>query len=129
MDKSNLRFCLQMQEGQEDRMHLRRLQELSKFFSPPPLLSAGFPGGSEDKASACSVGDLGSIPWLGRSPGEVNGDLLQLFLPGESHGQRCLVGYSPQGHKESDMTEQIHFTYICTEFFDAYGNSRFHIKL
>ncbi|XP_005681551.2 PREDICTED: arf-GAP with Rho-GAP domain, ANK repeat and PH domain-containing protein 2 isoform X2 [Capra hircus] len=29
MDKSNLRFCLQMQEGQEDRMHLRRLQELT----------------------------------------------------------------------------------------------------
>ena len=77
MDKSNLRFCLQMQEGQEDRMHLRRLQELSKFFSPPPLLSVGFPGGSEDKASACSVGDLGSIPGLGRSPGEGNGDLLQ----------------------------------------------------
>lgn len=32
MDKSSLRFCLQMQEGQEDRMHLRRLQELSKWF-------------------------------------------------------------------------------------------------
>ena len=28
-----------------------------------------------------------------------------VFLPGESHGQRNLVGYSPQGHKESDMTE------------------------
>ena len=29
----------------------------------------------------------------------------QVFLPGESHGQRSLVGYSPQGGKESDMTE------------------------
>ena len=28
-----------------------------------------------------------------------------IFLPGESHGQRRLVGYSPQGHKESDTTE------------------------
>ena len=28
-----------------------------------------------------------------------------VFLPGESHGQRILVDYSPQGHKESDMTE------------------------
>ena len=28
-----------------------------------------------------------------------------VFLPGESHGQRSLVGYSPKGHKESDMTE------------------------
>ena len=29
-----------------------------------------------------------------------------VFLPGESHGQRSLVGYSPQGHKELDTTEQ-----------------------
>ena len=29
------------------------------------------------------------------------------FLPGKSHGQRSLAGYSPQGHKESDTTEQL----------------------
>ena len=39
--------------------------------------SVGFPGGSEVKASACSAGDLGSIPGLGRSPGEGNGNPLQ----------------------------------------------------
>ena len=32
-----------------------------------------------------------------------------VFLPGKSHGQRSLVGYSPWGHKESDMTEKLHF--------------------
>ena len=37
----------------------------------------GFPGGSEVKVSACSAGDLGSIPELGRSPGEGNGSPLQ----------------------------------------------------
>ena len=37
----------------------------------------GFPGGSEGKASACSAGDLGLIPGLGRSPGEGNGNPLQ----------------------------------------------------
>ena len=37
----------------------------------------GFPGGSEVKASACNVGDLGSIPGLGRFPGEGNGNPLQ----------------------------------------------------
>ena len=37
----------------------------------------GFPGGSEIKASACNVGDWGSIPGLGRSPGEGNGNPLQ----------------------------------------------------
>ena len=41
-----------------------------------PLVS-GFPGGAEVKASACSVGDLGSIPGSGRSPGEGNGNPLQ----------------------------------------------------
>ena len=38
----------------------------------------GFPGGSDVKESACSVGDLGLIPGLGRSPGEGNGNQLQL---------------------------------------------------
>ena len=36
-----------------------------------------FPGGSEVKVSACNAGDLGSIPGLGRSPGEGNGNSLQ----------------------------------------------------
>ena len=46
----------------------------SQALSPLDLLC---PGGSEVKASACSVGDLGSIPGSGRSPGEGNGTLLQ----------------------------------------------------
>ena len=33
-----------------------------------------------------------------------------VLLPGESHGGRSLVGYSPWGHKESDTTVQLHFT-------------------
>ena len=37
----------------------------------------GFPGSSDCKASACNAGDLGSNPGSGRSPGEVNGNLLQ----------------------------------------------------
>ena len=37
----------------------------------------GFPGGSDNKESTCNVGDLGSIPGLGRSPGEGNGYPLQ----------------------------------------------------
>ena len=38
---------------------------------------SGFPGGSEVKVSSCNVGDLGSIPGSGRSPGEENGNPLQ----------------------------------------------------
>ena len=37
----------------------------------------GFPGGSDDKESTCSAGDLNSFPGLGRSPGERNGYPLQ----------------------------------------------------
>ena len=33
-----------------------------------------------------------------------------VFLPGKSHGQRSLVGYTPPGRKESDTTEQLYFT-------------------
>ena len=61
----------------------------------------GFPGGSDGKESANNDGDLVSIPESGRSPGEGTGNPTPVFLPGESHGQRSLAGYSPWGHKES----------------------------
>ena len=41
------------------------------------MVKMGFPGGSVSKESACSAGGLGSIPGLGRSPGEGNGNPLQ----------------------------------------------------
>ena len=66
----------------------------------------GFPGGSEGKESACNAGDPGSIPRFGKSPGEGKGNPLQCSS-GESHGQKSLVGYSPQGRKESDTTERL----------------------
>ena len=52
----------------------------------------GFPHSSVGKESACNAGDPGSIPGLERWPGEGNGKLTPVFLPGESHGQRILVG-------------------------------------
>ena len=54
-----------------------------------------FPGSSDSKVSAYNVGEPGSIPGLGRSPGEGNGKPIPVFLPGKSHGQRSLPGYSP----------------------------------
>ena len=70
----------------------------------------GFPGGLEVKASAWNAGDPGLIPGSGRSPGEGKWQPTPVFLPGESHGGRSLVGYSPWGLKELDTTERIHFT-------------------
>ena len=54
-------------------------------------------------ANAGDIRDAGSIPGLGRSPGGEHGLPTPVFLPGESHGQRSLMGYSPWGLKESDM--------------------------
>ena len=56
-------------------------------------------------ANARDVRDAGSIPGLGRSPRGGKCQPTVVFLPGESHGQRIMVGYSLQGSKESDMTE------------------------
>ena len=64
-----------------------------------------FPCGSAGKESACNVGDLGSIPGLGRSHGRGHGNPLQSFCLENPHGQRSLAGYNAWGHKESDTTE------------------------
>ena len=57
-------------------------------------LPKSFPGGSDSKESPCSAGDLGSFSWMGRSPGEGKGYLLQYSGLENPHGQRSLVGYS-----------------------------------
>ena len=66
------------------------------------------------KESACNAGDLGSIPGSGRSPGEGNGNPLQYSCLENPHGQRSLVGYSPWGCKELDMTTFTFFTFLST---------------
>ena len=50
---------------------------------------------------------VGNIPWVEKIPWHRKWQPTPIFLPGESHGQRSLVGYSPWGHKELDMTEQL----------------------
>ena len=72
------------------------------------LESHSFPSGSDGKESACNAGDLGSIPELGRSL-EKGMATTPVFLSGEFHGQRSLVGYRPWGHKESDTTKGLYF--------------------
>ena len=65
----------------------------------------GFPGGSFGKESACSAGDPGSIPRSWKIPWRRGWEPAPVFLPGKSHRQRSLVGYSPWGCTESDTTE------------------------
>ena len=55
------------------------------------------------------AGDTSSIPVLGRSSWRRKWQSTPVFLPGKSHGQRGLEGYSPKGCKESETTEQLLF--------------------
>ena len=51
------------------------------------------------------------------------------FFPGESHGRRSLVGYSPPGRKESDTTEQLHFiSILCISYFVQGSKSYVHAQ-
>ena len=52
-------------------------------------------GGSEDKEAACNARNLGSIPGLGRYPGEEDGNTLQYCCLENPHGKKSLVGCSP----------------------------------
>ena len=73
---------------------------------PNPVF-LGFSSGSDGKESICNAGDLDSIPGLGRYPRGGHGNLLQYSCLENPHGQRSLVGSSPWGRKESDMTERL----------------------
>ena len=55
-------------------------------------------------ANAGDLRDKGPIPELGKMPGKRKWQPTPVFLPGKSHGQRSLVGYSPCGRKKLDTT-------------------------
>ena len=67
----------------------------------------GFPGGSVVKNLPDNGGNMGLIPGLGRFPGVGNGNPLQCSCLEKFHGQKSLLGCSPCGRKELDMTEQL----------------------
>ena len=83
-----------------------------------------FPGGSDDKACAGNVGD----PWVGKIPWRRKRHPTPVLLPGKFHGLRSLVGYSPWGRKESDTTEQLHFSLSLSDIFTVYKNNSIFIS-
>ena len=79
------------------------------------------------------MGDLGSIPgfdpWVGKIPWRRKWQPTLVLLPGESYGRRSLVGYSPQGRKESDTTERLHLTSLHTvEYHITLKRIKWHIR-
>ena len=100
-----LRPCLARRCG-KSLVFTRWVSAVTWIFVFPLKIHQGFPGGSVDRVCLrCgrNVFDL----WIGKIPWRRKWQPTPVSLPGESHGQRSLVTYSPWGHKESDTTEWL----------------------
>ena len=77
----------------------------------------GFPGGASSKEPTCQCRRHKRRrfnPWVRKIPWRWAWQPIPVFLPGESYGPRSLAGYSPQGHKELDMTD-AHIGKLCLQ--------------
>ena len=82
--------------------------KLLQIFFQNTMLDSGFPGGMSGKEpiSQCRKRHEMQIrPWVRKIPYRRKWSPTPVFLPGKSHGQRSLAGYSPWGCKESNTTE------------------------
>ena len=72
-------------------------------------LFRGLPGGSVVKTPLANAGDKRCRfdPWIRKTPWRRKWSPTPVFLPEKFHGQGNLLGYSPWGHKESDMTNTL----------------------
>ena len=68
----------------------------------------GFPRWLSGKEFTCQCRRCGLDPWVGKITWRRKWQPTPILLPRKSHGQRSLVGYSPQGQKELDVTEGRH---------------------
>ena len=78
----------------------------------------GVPGGASGEEPACQCRRhkrRGFYPWIGKIPWRRKYHPSPVFLPGESHGQRSLAGYSPWGRKELDRTGPLSMDTCQTE--------------
>ena len=84
---------------------LRGWEIVSTYFQE---FETSFPGGSVVENLPANAGGTrrGFDPWVGKIPWRRERQPTLVFLPGESHGQRSLAGYSPQGFQELDTTEE-----------------------
>ena len=78
----------------QSRMWLKRLSSSSSRWH-------------SDEESICQCRRCSFNLWVKKTPLRKKWQPTQVFLPGKSHGQRSLEGYSARGHIESDMTEQL----------------------
>ena len=83
----------------------------------------GFPGGIEvENLPVTQEPQEMWVPSLGRQdPGRRKWQPTPVFLPGKSHGQSSLVGYSPQGRKQSDTPEHAHMPSVSNTLVHVTG--------
>ena len=88
----------------EKLSNYRHRKQLS--YSGIHYIPIGFPGGTSGREPACQGRRLRLKfdPWVGKIPWRRKWHPTPVLLPGESHEQRSLAGYSPWGYKESDTT-------------------------
>ena len=79
------------------------------FLYGPTVTSIGLLWWLRQWSVCLQCGRPGFDPWFGKIPQRKKWQLTPVLLPGKFHGWRSLVGYSPRGHKESDMTKRLHF--------------------
>ena len=107
----------QIKEGEKDTSQDRSLK------NRPALISLVV----QTVKICLQCGRSGFNPWVKEILWRREWQPTPVFLPGESHGQRSLVGYSPWGCKESDMTEQLtHLPWLTGEGMRLAGGYKTH---
>ena len=99
-------------------LNLHRHSIIMGFYGGLHTLSWGFQGGTSSKETAWQCRRYKRRrfdPWVWKIPWRKKWQPTSVFLPGESHGWRSLVGCGPWGHKESDTTERLTHIHIITK--------------
>ena len=99
----NMGFCLCRRRPQGNADPRFRILVLSW------LLFVGFPVGASGKERPCQCRRYGFDPWVGKIPWRRKWQPTPVFLPGKSHGQRILEGYSLWGQSQIQLSDWTHF--------------------
>ena len=101
--------------------HFTSIKVLASIWGLPWWLS-----GKEFTCQGRRLRRRGSDLWFGKIPWRRKWQATPVFLPGESHRQRSLAGYSPQGRKELDTTEWLTHTELAYQYYSFKKYSLLH---
>ena len=102
---------IQMHQLKNNHTTRTELQDSLVNTTCPVRKNSVVPWWLSGKEPQCQCRTRGFDPWVGKIPWRMKWQPTSVFLLGKSHGQRTLAGYSPCGHKESDMTEHAEIAF------------------